>query len=277
MGSQRVRHDWAIFTLLYNIIVHYLHIPLKGWLQYVYLTSVPIHSYKNVFLQMKTFKVFYWVLLCTDGQHRNQDWIYSLQPKMEKLYTVSKNKTGSWLWLRLWTPSYWKFKLKLKKVGKTTRPFSYDLNQIPYNYTVEVTDRFQGLDLIGRVPEELWTEVHDIVQEAVIKTIPRKRNTKRQNGCLRRSYKELRKEKVKVKLLSHVILCDRPHGLYSPPDSSIYQIFQARVLQWVAIYFSRGSFWPRDWTCVSRIAGRCFTVWATAEAPRKEEKLKAKE
>ena len=56
-----------------------------------------------------------------------------------------------------------KFKLKLKKVGKTTRPFRYDLNQIPYNYTVEVRNRFKGLDLIDRVPEELWTEVHDIV------------------------------------------------------------------------------------------------------------------
>ena len=57
------------------------------------------------------------------------DWLYSLQPKVEKLYTVSKNKTGSWLWLRSWTP-YHKFRLKLKKVGKTTRPFRYDLNQI---------------------------------------------------------------------------------------------------------------------------------------------------
>ena len=63
----------------------------------------------------------------------------------------------------------------LKKVGKTTRPFRYDLNQIPYNYTVEVTNRFKGLDLLGRVPEELSTEVRDIVQEAVIKTIPRKK------------------------------------------------------------------------------------------------------
>ena len=63
----------------------------------------------------------------------------------------------------------------LKKVGKTTRPFRYDLNQIPYNYTVEVTNRFKGLDLIHRVPEEIWTEVHDIVQEAGIKTIPRKK------------------------------------------------------------------------------------------------------
>ena len=67
-----------------------------------------------------------------------------------------------------------KFRLKLKKVGKTTRPLRYNLNQIPYDYTVEVTDRFNGLDLIDRVPEELWTEVHDTVQEAGIKTIPKK-------------------------------------------------------------------------------------------------------
>ena len=63
----------------------------------------------------------------------------------------------------------------MKKVGKTTRPFRYDLNQIPYHYTVEVTNRFKGLGLIDRVPEELWTEVRDIVQEAVIKTIPKKK------------------------------------------------------------------------------------------------------
>ena len=66
----------------------------------------------------------------------------------------------------------------LKKVRKTTRPFRYDLNQIPYHYTVEVRNRFKGLDLIDRVPDELWTEVPDIVQEAVIKTTPRKRNAK---------------------------------------------------------------------------------------------------
>ena len=59
----------------------------------------------------------------------------------------------------------------MKKVGKAIRPFRYDLNQIPYNYTVEVTNRFKGLDLIDRVPDELWTEVHDIVQETVSKTI----------------------------------------------------------------------------------------------------------
>ena len=82
-----------------------------------------------------------------------------------------------------------KFRLKLKKVGKTTRSFRYDLNQTPYNYTVEVRNRFKGLDLIGRVPDELWTEVHDIVQETGIKTIPRKTNAKRQNGCLGRPHK----------------------------------------------------------------------------------------
>ena len=67
----------------------------------------------------------------------------------------------------------------LKKVGETTRQFRYDLNQIPYDYTVEMTDRFKGLDLIDRVPEELWMEVHDIVQEAVIKTIPEKKKCKK--------------------------------------------------------------------------------------------------
>ena len=72
-----------------------------------------------------------------------------------------------------------KFRLKLKKVGKTTRPFGYDLNQIPYEYTVEVTNTFKGLDLIDRVPEELWMEVSDIVQEAGIKTIPRKKKCKK--------------------------------------------------------------------------------------------------
>ena len=77
----------------------------------------------------------------------------------------------------------------MKKVEKTTRPFRYDLNQIPYDYTVEMTNRFKGLDLIDRVPEELWMEVHNIVQEAVIKTIPKKRNAKRQNDCLTRPYK----------------------------------------------------------------------------------------
>ena len=77
---------------------------------------------------------------------------------------------------------------QLKKIEKTTRPFGYDLNQIPYDYTVKVRNRFMILDLIDRVPDALWTEVHDIVQETGIKTIP-KENAKRQNGCLTRAYK----------------------------------------------------------------------------------------
>ena len=72
-----------------------------------------------------------------------------------------------------------KFRLKLKKLGKTTRPFRCDLNQIPYDYTVEVTNRFKGLDLIDRMHDELWTEVHDIVQETEIKTIPQKKKCKK--------------------------------------------------------------------------------------------------
>ena len=97
-------------------------------------------------------------------------WLYPLQPKTEKLYTVSKNKTRSWLWLRSWTP-YCQIQT-LKEEGKTTRPFSCDLNQIPYDYTVEVRKRFKGLDLIGRMPEELCLDVCDIVQKAEIKIIP---------------------------------------------------------------------------------------------------------
>ena len=71
-----------------------------------------------------------------------------------------------------------KFRLELKKVGKTTRSFRYDLNQIPYDYTLDVTNRFKGLDLIDGVPEELWTKVHDLVQEVMIKTIPMKKKCK---------------------------------------------------------------------------------------------------
>ena len=72
-----------------------------------------------------------------------------------------------------------KFRFKLKKVGKTTRPFRYDLNQIPYDYTVEVRNRFKGLELIERVPDELWTEVRDIVQETGIKTMPMEKKCKK--------------------------------------------------------------------------------------------------
>ena len=77
-------------------------------------------------------------------------------------------------------------RLKLKTGGEITSPFRYDLNQIPYDYIVEVRNKFKGLDLIDRVPEELWMEVCNIVQEAGIKIIPKKKKAKRQKGCLRR-------------------------------------------------------------------------------------------
>ena len=87
-----------------------------------------------------------------------------------------------------------KFRLKLKKVGKTTRPFRCNPNQIPYDYRVEVRNRFKGLDLTDRVPDELWNEVHDIVQRQGSRPSPWKRNAKKQNGCLGRPYKLLQKE-----------------------------------------------------------------------------------
>ena len=97
-------------------------------------------------------------------------------------------------------------RLKLKKAGKTTRPFRYDLNQIPYDYTVEVRNKFKGLDLIDRVPDELWNEVRDIVQETGIKTIPMEKKCKNSkmavwggltNSCeKRRGEKQKRKAKI---------------------------------------------------------------------------------
>ena len=97
---------------------------------------------------------------------------------MEKLYTVNKNRPGAdcgsdhELLIA-------KFRFKLKKAEKTTRPFRYDLNQIPYDYTVEMRNRFKGLDLIDRVLDELWTEVPDIVQETGIKIIPIEKKCKK--------------------------------------------------------------------------------------------------
>ena len=95
---------------------------------------------------------------------------------MEKLYTVKKQ---DWeLTVIQIMNSLLQFSDKLKKVGKTTRPFRYDLNQIPLYYMVEMTNRFKGLNMIDRGLEELWTQVRDIVQEAVIKTIPKKKKYK---------------------------------------------------------------------------------------------------
>ena len=107
---------------------------------------------------------------------------------MEKSYTVSKNKTGSSCDSDHELPIA-KFRLKLKKVGKTNRTFRYDLNQILYDCTVKVRNRFKGLDLIDRVPDELWMEVCDTVQETGSRPSTWKRNAKKQNGYLGRPYK----------------------------------------------------------------------------------------
>ena len=104
--------------------------------------------------------------------------LYSLQPKMEKLYTVSEKKTRSWLWIRSWT-SYCKFRLKLKKVWKTTWPFRYDLNQIPYDYTVNVINRFKGLDLIEYLKKNGWRFTISYKMQWS-KLSPKRRNEKRQ-------------------------------------------------------------------------------------------------
>ena len=130
------------------------------------------------------------------------DWLFSLQPKTERLYTVSKNKTGAncgsdhELLIA-------KLKLKLKKVGKTTRPLRYDLNQIPYDYTVEVRNRFKWLDLIDRVSEKLWSEVHDTVQDTWVKTIAKKKKCKKSKmavwGGLTNSWEKKRSERQRKK------------------------------------------------------------------------------
>ena len=115
---------------------------------------------ENTPFQQQKRRLYTWT--STDGQHQNQiDYILCSQRWRSSIQSV-KTRLGAdcgsdheFLIA--------KFRLKLKKVGKTTRPFRYDLNQIPYNYSVEVTNRFKGLDLIDRVPEELWTEVCDII------------------------------------------------------------------------------------------------------------------
>ena len=140
----------------------------------------------NTLFQQQKRRLYTYTSL--DGQYRNQtDYILCSQRWRSSIQSV---KTRSWadcgsdheLVMA-------KLRLKMKKVGKTPRPFRYDPNQIPYDYTVEVGNRFKGLDLTERVPEELWTEVCNIVREQWSRPSLRKRNAKRQNGCLRRPYK----------------------------------------------------------------------------------------
>ena len=130
----------------------------------------------NTLFQQQKRRLYTWI--SPDVQHQNQiDYILCSQRWISFIQSA-KTRPGA---------DYGsdheiliaKFRLKLKKVGKTTRPLRYDLNQIPYDYTVEVGNRFKGLDLIDRVPDELWMQIHDIVQEAEIKTVPKKKKCKK--------------------------------------------------------------------------------------------------
>ena len=129
----------------------------------------------NILFQQHKRRLYTWTSL--DGQHQNQiDYILCSQRRRSSIQSAKTRlgaDCGSGHELLIA-----KFRLKLKK-GKTTRPFRYDLNQIPYDYTVEVRNRFKGLDLIDRVPDELWMEVGDIVQETGSKTIPMEKKCKK--------------------------------------------------------------------------------------------------
>ena len=130
----------------------------------------------NTLFQQHKRRLYTWT--SPDGRHQNQiDYILCSQrwrSSIQSAKTILRADCGSAHELLIA-----KYRLKLKKVEKTTRPFRYDLNQIPYDYTVEVRNRFKGLDLIDRVPDELWMEVCDIVQETGMKTIPKKKKCKR--------------------------------------------------------------------------------------------------
>ena len=132
----------------------------------------------NTLFQQHKRRLYIWTSL--DGQYRNQiDYILCSQrwrSSIQSAKTRPGADCGSDHELHIA-----KFRLKLKQVGKTTRPFRYELNQIPYDYTLEVRNRFKGLDLIDRMPDELWMEVHDIVQETGIKTILKKKKCNKAN------------------------------------------------------------------------------------------------
>ena len=140
----------------------------------------------NTLFQQHKRRLYTWT--SSDGQQRNQiDYILCSQRWRSSIQSAKIRRGAHCVSDHELLIA--KFRLKLKKVGKTTRPFRYDLNQIPYDYTVKVRNRFKGLDVIARVPDELWNEVHDIVQKQGSRSSPWKINAKKQNGCLGRPYK----------------------------------------------------------------------------------------
>ena len=140
----------------------------------------------NTLFQQHKRRLYTWT--SPDGQHKNQiDYILYSQRRRSSIQST-KIRAGAdcdsdhELLIT-------KFRIKLKKAGKIARPFRYDLNQIPYNYIVEVRNRFKALDLIDRMPDELWNEICDIVEETVINHPHGKEMQKKKNGCLGRLYK----------------------------------------------------------------------------------------
>ena len=140
----------------------------------------------NTLFQQHKRRLYTWT--SPDGQHQNQIDYILCSKRWRNSIQSTKTRPGAYCGSEHELLST-KFRLKLKKEGKTTRPFRYDLNQILYDYTVEVRDRFKGLDLIDRVSDELWTEVRDIVQRQGSRLSQWKRNAKKKNGCLERPYK----------------------------------------------------------------------------------------
>ena len=145
----------------------------------------------NTLFQQLKRRLYTWTP--PDGQHRNQeDWLYSLQPKMGSSMQSARTRLGADCgWDRELLIA--KFRLKLKKVWKTTRPFRYDLNQIPYDYAVKVTNRFKGLALIECL-KSYGRRFVTLYRRRWVTPFPRGRNAKRQNVCLRRPYRKLRKK-----------------------------------------------------------------------------------
>ena len=164
----------------------------------------------NTLFQQHKRRLYTWT--SPDSRHQNQvDYILCSQRWRSSIQSA-KTRQGADCGSDHELPIA-KFRLKLKKVEKTTRPFRYDLNQIPYDYTVEVRNRFEGLDLIDRVPDELWTEVHDSIQETGIKTIPmgkKCKNAKWLSGeALQIAVKrrEAKSKGEKLTIISSLILC----------------------------------------------------------------------
>ena len=140
------------------------------------------------------------------------DWLYSLKQKMEKLYTVSKNKTGSWLWLRSRTP-YCQIQTQIEEIGKTTRPFKYGLNQTPYDYTVEMRNRFKGLDVITECLMNYGQKFLILYRRQESRPPPRKRNAKIKMagwGGLTNSWEKKRSEKQRRKGKLYTFECRVP-------------------------------------------------------------------